>query len=738
MRTLLLFRGAPGSGKSTFIDNNDLRPYTLSADEIRMQCQGPQLSVNGSVEISQNNEKTVWSTLFKILETRMSHGEFTVIDATNSKSTEINRYKDLCEHYRYRMFCIDFTDLPIDECKRRNASREPLKRVPEATIDKMYSRFANQKIPGGVKVIKSTDLDSIWLKKFDMNKYEKIVHIGNINGCYSALMEYFKNGFNDNYMYIFCGNLIGNGIENAEVIKFMLDIYTKPNVLILEASLDKHLWIYANGGTTRSTEFELIIKPQFQHANIDVKDVRQLYRRFGQCAWYTYNGNDYIVTAGNLSTFTENPTLISTSQMINGVGKDEVFNDVATSWTNTTADNCYHINSRKNIAKTSTDVNGRVFNLDNGVEYGGNLRILEISALDIDKVNDHNIVEITNTVFKAPEVVNAEAEIVNSSMADVVIALRKNRYIREKAFGNISSFNFTNNAFYDSVWDDQTIVARGLYINTNDLKVVARGFNKFFNINERPETKLEMLKYTLQFPVTCYVKENGYLGLVSYNSETDDLFITSKSDLEGNFAKWLRDMINNKMTPENKEKLKQFSKEHNVTFVFESVDMKNDPHIIEYDDSELFLLAIINNDINFSQYSYDMLVEIGTSLGLKVKTKAVELKDWSEFYDWYNEVMSEDYEFNNRVIEGFVIEDANGLMVKAKLAYYKFWKAMRGVAHETIRNGYIRRTGMLTNALANEFYAFCQELHKNNTKEQRELMPKDIVTLRNMFYKSKK
>lgn len=731
MRTLLLFRGAPGCGKSTYIDSHGLRPYALSADEIRLQCQGPQLTVDGSVEISQKSDKIVWDTLFKLLDTRMRNGEFTVIDATNSKSTEFNRYKEMCDHYRYRMFCIDLTSLPIEECKRRNANREPLKRVPEASIDKMYARFENQKIPAGIKVISEDELDSIWMHKFDMNKYKKIVHIGNINGCYTALMEYFKNGINDDYLYIFCGNLIGNGVENAEVIKFMLEIYKKPNIYILEAPNSRYLWLYANGGTSRSAEFEITIKPQLINANIDVKTIRQLYRKFGQYAWYSYAENDYVVSAGNLSAFLDNPTFISTNQIVNGVGKDDQFNMVAESWVNNTSNNIYHINSRRNMSKTDIKVNDRVFNLDNSVDYGGNLRILEIDE------NGFNIVEITNTVFKAPEVVEAEKQITSSSITDIVLKLRKNRYIREKEFGNISSFNFTNNAFYDSVWDEQTVVARGLYINTATMKIIARGFNKFFNIGERPETKLEMLQYSLTFPVTCYVKENGYLGLVSYNSETDDLFITSKSDPTGDYAIWLRDMINRKMTSEAREKLKQFSKKHNVTFVFESVDVKNDPHIIEYDDSELYLLAIINNDINFSQYDYSQLVEIGSDLGLKVKTKAVELKDWSEFYDWYNEVMAEDYEFDNRKIEGFVIEDANGFMVKAKLAYYKFWKAMRGVAHETIKNGYIRRTGMLTNTLSNEFYAFCQKLHNDNDKEQRELIPKDIIYLRNSFFKNK-
>ena len=75
----------------------------------------------------------------------MQKGEFTVIDATNSKTSEMNRYKNMCETYRYRMHCVDFSDIPIEEVMRRNAGREEFKRVSDDVIDKMYSRFATQK-----------------------------------------------------------------------------------------------------------------------------------------------------------------------------------------------------------------------------------------------------------------------------------------------------------------------------------------------------------------------------------------------------------------------------------------------------------------------------------------------------------------------------------------------------------------------------------------------------------------
>ena len=168
MRTLLLLRGSPGCGKTTWIEQNGLKRYTLSADDIRMMCSSPSLNALGQYEISQANDTVVWSILFRLLEVRMQNGEFTVIDATNSKTSEMNRYKERCGAYKYRIFCVDFTDIPIEVAKERNRQREELKRVPEDVIDKIYSRFQTQKIPSGITVIKPDELDRVWMKMFDM------------------------------------------------------------------------------------------------------------------------------------------------------------------------------------------------------------------------------------------------------------------------------------------------------------------------------------------------------------------------------------------------------------------------------------------------------------------------------------------------------------------------------------------------------------------------------------------
>ena len=729
MRILLLLRGSAGCGKSTWIEQNGLKPYTLSADDIRLLCQSPIMQVDGTEGISQANDNLTWKTLFNLLETRMQKGEFTVIDATNSKTSEMNRYKEMCNTYRYRIYCVDFTDIPIEEVKRRNANREPLKRVPDEAIDKMYSRFATQKIPSGIKVIKPDELDTIWMKMFDLSEYKKIHHIGDIHGCNTALQKYLSDngGIKDDEFYIFTGDYIDRGLENADVVNFLISIKDKKNVLMLEGNHERWLWLYANDCVGKSKEFELVTKPQLDDAKIDKKDIRQLYRKFGQCAYYKYGDNVYLVTHAGLSTMPKNLSYVATDQMIRGVGNYNDFEKIAETWLNTTQDNFYQIHGHRNTKRVPIQVNDRVFNLEGRIEFGGELRCVQV-----DKDGIHTI-EVQNEVFKTPEM-QREQTVTSSSVADTIIALRSNRYIQEKKFGNISSFNFTNKAFYDKVWDEQTTKARGLYLDTIKGKVAARAYDKFFNINERPETKFDMLQYKLQFPVTAYVKENGFLGIVSYNEYEDDLFIASKSTIDSQFAQWFKDMLYEKVSSENLIKMKEFIKENNVSFVFECVDMKNDPHIIEYPESELFLLDIVRNDMEFSKYEYDQMVDIANQLGLTHKEKAFEIATWQDFYDWYYDILEEDYEYNGRKIEGFVIEDSVGYMTKLKLTYYNFWKFMRSISHEAIRNGYIRKTSALTTPTANEFYAWVRKLHDVEDKDS---IPKDICTLRRLFYKDK-
>ena len=84
MRDLILLRGAPGSGKSTFVKEHHLEPYTVSSDQVRLMFSAPEIdALTGEPHISQRNENAVWEFIYQIVELRMKTGQFIVLDAQN-------------------------------------------------------------------------------------------------------------------------------------------------------------------------------------------------------------------------------------------------------------------------------------------------------------------------------------------------------------------------------------------------------------------------------------------------------------------------------------------------------------------------------------------------------------------------------------------------------------------------------------------------------------------------------
>lgn len=49
-------------------------------------------------------------------------------------------------------------------------------------------------------------------------------------------------------------------------------------------------------------------------------------------------------------------------------------------------------------------------------------------------------------------------------MFDQIKRLRSSTLVKERSFGDISSFNFTRKAFFDAKWNELTTKARGLFI----------------------------------------------------------------------------------------------------------------------------------------------------------------------------------------------------------------------------------------------------------------------------------
>ena len=734
MRTLLLMRGTPSAGKSTWIKENGLEDYTLCADTIRLLYRSKVIDASGKENIDQNVNRQAWKTLFDILEERMKLGEFTVIDACNSKTSEMNAYKSLAEKYRYRMYCVDFTDIPIEQAKEWNKNRPEFKRVPEKAIDLYYSRFQTQQIPSGIKMVKRTEVfDNILFRDIDLSHYDNIYVIGDIHGCNTALQELLSNGIKQSNYYILLGDYVDRGMENKEVLEFLLKIKDLDNVCMLEGNHEKWIWRFANDEVIQSKEFVINTIPQIR--DMSKKDLRQLYRKFRQCIAFSYNGQKYICTHGGLSAIKNNPLYIATKEMIDGVGTYEDVYVCHETFEKHNSD-IIQIHGHRNPHNIDTlKQSNNSYNLESRVEFGGYLSVVKINSNGIEEI------KVKNNVFRELEAEdnndenteNATNEIIDIS--NLVTKLRANtNHIIEKKFDNISSFNFSRKVFYDKEWNEMTTKARGLFINTDNNTIANRSYNKFFNIGEVKETEMGTLSTKLQFPVDCYVKYNGFLGMMGYDEKNDKLLFCSKSSIGGDFAKYFENIFMSKYSDKYDEIL-QFIKEKNVSFIFEVIDHINDPHIIEYQESDIVLLDIVKREINFANFKYENLCGIARKFGLKVKEKAYTLGSWSEFLVWYNEVNEKDYCYNGERIEGFVIEDKTGFMTKLKGDYYRFWKFMRNIKDEVFRTtkngnpkGYIDRTSCLTTAEMNLFYGFVKQLASENYNGKT-----DIITLRKLF-----
>ena len=253
--------------------------------------------------------------------------------------------------------------------------------------------------------------------------------------------------------------------------------------------------------------------------------------------------------------------------------------------------------------------------------------------------------------------------------------LKNNEYVREKALcGNVHSFNYSNKAFFEGRWDNVTTRARGLFCDMDTETVVARSFDKFFAVDERPETSMDALKDTLKFPVAVYRKENGFLGICSYRKgECNNLFLASKSTNQGEYADYFRSIFNDTMSCYMQPQFAEMLRSMNCSAVFEVIDPIHDPHIVEYDKSKIVLLALIKNDFNYTSLSYWMVKETARIYKLECKELVATINSWDDFVEFYEKAKGEPK------IEGYVFEDDNGFMLKLKTDWYKYWKRIRSV-----------------------------------------------------------
>ena len=396
MRTLVILRGAPGSGKSSWVRHWGLQPYTLCADSIRELFESPVMDdERGMFQLSQKNDAAVWKLLFDLLEQRMIRGELCVVDATHCRPKDFSKYKDLMEKYRYRGYCVSFEDVSIEKCKIQNTMRPEYKQVPESVIDVMYARMKAFPVPTYFKCVSRSDEDAISgiVEKFsstNVDGYSKVVVFGDIHGCWEPMREYFDaSPFDDRSLYVFTGDYIDRGIQNDKVVEWLLEHYEKKNVILLEGNHEKWLTEYANeeydeeikaGKKDKCKSGEFFDRTIPQLEKFDKKDLRQLCRRFRALAFLEYDGRKYLISHAGVGFVPQDIVKVKAQTFIKGNGRYE---DPVDQWFEQheceRSPSLIQIHAHRNVNNIPVKASKNSYNLCDTIEFGGNLRILEIT-----------------------------------------------------------------------------------------------------------------------------------------------------------------------------------------------------------------------------------------------------------------------------------------------------------------------------------------------------------------------
>ncbi len=147
MTRLLITRGLPAAGKATFA--RGLQPYVVrvNRDDLRLSLHGRRLYTPWA-------EGQVTAVQRAMVEALLRSRASVIVDDTNLRSRTVREWAETAARFHASFEVHDMTDVPLEECLRRDADRPESERVGAAAILSMHARFlANRTLPLPVPVV---------------------------------------------------------------------------------------------------------------------------------------------------------------------------------------------------------------------------------------------------------------------------------------------------------------------------------------------------------------------------------------------------------------------------------------------------------------------------------------------------------------------------------------------------------------------------------------------------------
>lgn len=243
-------------------------------------------------------------------------------------------------------------------------------------------------------------------------------------------------------------------------------------------------------------------------------------------------------------------------------------------------------------------------------------------------------------------------------------------------------YNYSPKAQYDNIWNEWTLICRGLILDGNH-KIVARPFPKFFNLGENQNQIIPDL------PFEVFEKMDGSLGILYWIE--DEPYIATRGSFTSNQALKATSILKTKYA-DSISKL-----EKSKTYLFEIIYPEN-RIVLDYGKAEkLVLLAIVDTNTGIEVDLCD--------IGFETVTKYEGLKDLYKL---------KDLEKPNQ--EGFVVKFSNGYRIKIKFEeYVRIHRIVTQVSSyniwEYLKSG--QDLLPLLDKVPDEFYDWVKATHSN-------------------------
>lgn len=720
-------RGPQGSGKSTLLRRTGLNWHAVSPDDIRKTYAGMRLASHGGWIDFQDDNPAVWLLAMESFRRRIAAGETIAFDATLPTAAEVEALAFEARDAGYEVLVVDRYGCDRELAFAHNQSRHPIQRVPRESFDKFCKLADTTRALDPSLTVLSTgdDLDASeagmiaflerGMEPVDLSQYDRVIHVGDLQGCLSPLVDQASpvtQWLDDPATFtIFVGDLLDRGNENGDVITWWLaNVHGRDNAMLIAGNHEDHIERAAAGLPPVSREFERRTMPQLDAAGVTRDNLAAIAATAKTHLAYTWRGKAVLVTHAGLAQWPEPFWSVPAKQLRKGPGRYQT--PIDSTWTRWSlsdqgsafakrlgVDEVWQVHGHRNNASLPIMAAERSINLEGQVEFGGFMRFAVLSEAGWTPIAVRNRVHRTMQEFKMQDQADGRTSYVGVPIApwaadgsseqrvispERLEAIRSDAMVHERVSDSrpyISAFNFSKSAFYGKHWNEMTTHTRGLFIDTTERRIVARSYPKFFNRGEREETRDSALEGNLKFPVTGYVKENGYLGITGYDETSGELVIASKSVMEGDFAAWFREILSETLGEVGMERLLRFNRDQVASCTFEVVDPVNDPHIISESRRRVVLLDAIRRDEDFAYMPYADLVKLGEHFGCEVKKTAFRnIPNWRALQSILDKIENDDdwrpYRGSGPV-EGVVVEDAAGFMVKVKAHFYARWKRAR-------------------------------------------------------------